>query len=147
MKKLIGLLALSLFSFTANASWFTLYSANCQLSNGVLSYSSVDNRADYVSISIGYLKKEYETDSKVYTSSAATGQVEVPTWQYKDSMTTYRAQFNFDYKKLTKKVKLSNVKTTVFGQVPLPIPIWYQVGAQVMIASGTCQLLIGPYVY
>ncbi len=149
MKKLALTLSLLLMAINANAAWFTLYSAKCNLTNGLLEYSSKDDRADKLTISLGLVTKTFETESKVFTTerkNSSTG-AETPILMFSDYTGKYSLEFNMNHKMISEKMKLNNVITKVTMFVPTPAPIWYPVGYQMQVGSGMCDLEIGPFEY
>jgi hypothetical protein len=149
MKKLTFLSILIFTTFNANAAWYTLYSAKCNLTNGVLEYSSLDDRADKLTISLGLASKTFETESKVFTTdrkNSSTG-TETPILMFSDFSGKYSLEFNMNHKMITQKMKLNNVITKVTMFVPTPAPIWFPVGYQMPVGSGMCDLEIGPFEY
>jgi hypothetical protein len=149
MKKLTFLSILIFTTLNANAAWYTLYSAKCNLTNGVLEYSSLDDRADKLTISLGLASKTFETESKVFTTdrkNSSTG-TETPILMFSDFSGKYSLEFNMNHKMITQKMKLNNVITKVTMFVPTPAPIWFPVGYQMPVGSGMCDLEIGPFEY
>ena len=144
---LLVLLVITLFTTNANASWFTLYEAKCNLSIGVLEYSSVDDRADSVAVTYGLFKRQFETDSKIYTNKFDDQTTEFPFWRFQDYTSRFLTIFDFDYKKITKKVKLTKVSTSIYKDIPSSFPIWYQLGKVSKVGSGECTIVVGPYEY
>ncbi len=144
---LFVLSVLSLLSIDAQASWFTLYEAKCNLTSGVLEYSSVDDRADSVTVTYGLFKRQFETDSKIYTNKFDDQTTEFPFWRFQDYTSRFLTIFDFDYKKITKKVRLTKVKTSVYKDIPSSFPIWYQLGKVSKVSSGECNIVVGPYEY
>lgn len=148
MKTIILTFVLVLFSGFAKAEWFTLYSADCQLTNGHLVYSSEDSRADDLTISYGLLVRNFQTNSKIFTTNTRTSdKKEIPVWWFNDSFAKYTLELNFDYKKVKDIVVLKNVAANVTQFVPVPAPVWYPTGYEVSVGSGKCNLKIGPFVY
>jgi hypothetical protein len=132
----------------ARAEWFTLYSADCNLTNGHLTYSSIDNRADDLTITYGFIVKNFQTNSKVFTTNTKKDdKTETPVWWFNDSFAKYTLKLNFDYNKVKKETTLTNVPATVTQFVPVPAPVWYPTGYEMTVGSGTCTLKIGPFVY
>ncbi len=149
MKKCLFLTLAILFSINANAAWYTLYNAKCNLTNGLLEYSSKNDRADKLTISLGLVTKEFETGSKVFTTerkNSSTG-TETPILSFEDNSGKYSLEFNMNHKMITEKMKLNNVITKVTMFVPTPAPIWFPVGYQMAVGSGMCDLEIGPFEY
>lgn len=149
MKKLALIIGLLFTTLNAHAAWYTLYSAKCNLTNGLLEYSSKDDRADKLTISLGLVTKTFETESKVFTTdrkNSSTG-AETPILMFSDYTGKYSLEFNMNHKMISEKMKLNNVITKVTMFVPTPAPIWYPVGYQMPVGSGMCDLEIGPFEY
>ncbi len=143
----IALSVLMIFSTTAKAEWFTLYEAKCNLTSGVLEYSTTDDRADSVTVTYGLFKRQFDTDSKIYTNKFDDQATEFPFWRFQDYTSRFLTIFDFDYKKITKKTKLNKVKTSLYRDIPSTFPIWYQLGKVSKVSSGECTIVVGPFEY
>ena len=105
MKKLALIIGLLLTTLNAHAAWYTLYSAKCNLTNGLLEYSSKDDRADKLTISLGLVTKTFETESKVFTTdrkNSSTG-AETPILMFSDYTGKYSLEFNMNHKMISEK--------------------------------------------